>query len=89
MLARSQKSYEFIKENLTSQVIKNLFQQMCNGRVLRYYADNLWGLNFVLEQSLGGGGTCTLRLDAQGKTYAQVLLKQKFLIPKNILNSVN
>jgi hypothetical protein len=88
VFARSQESFDFLKENLSAQVIKNFFQKMCKGRVLRYCADNIWGFNFVLEQSLGGGGTCTLRLDAQGKTYAQVLLQQKFVIPDSVLKSI-
>ena len=64
---------------------KNLFQELCLGKVSRYCVDDLQGLNFILEKSLGGGGSCTLRLDAQGKTFSQALLRQKFLIPDSIV----
>ncbi|MFK7823829.1 MAG: acyclic terpene utilization AtuA family protein [Oligoflexales bacterium] len=87
ILARSEAAYEFIKEHLTAQVIKDLFQELCEGRVRRYCLDNLFGLNFILDQSLGGGGSCTLRSDAQGKTFSQAILRQRFLIPKNIVES--
>ena len=78
ILARTDEAYAFIKKNLTAQVVKNLFQEICKGKVTRYEIDNLKALNFLLDESLGGGGTVTLRADAQGKTYAQALLRQKF-----------
>ena len=87
VLARSEAAYQFIKEHLTAQVIKDLFQELCEGKVRRYCLDNLLGLNFILDQSLGGGGSCTLRSDAQGKTFSQAILRQKFLIPESIVNS--
>ena len=53
VLARGPKSYEYLKQNLTAQTIKNMFQELCHGRVVRYELDTLWGLNFILEESLG------------------------------------
>ncbi len=78
LLARSEKDYAYIKKHVTAQVVKNLFQEICKGKVTRYEIDNLMALNFLLDESLGGGGTVTLRADAQGKTFAQALLRQKF-----------
>jgi hypothetical protein len=46
------------------------------------------GFNFLLEHSLGGGGTLTLRADAQGKTFAQALLRQLAPIPESVLAEV-
>ena len=46
------------------------------------------GLNFLLEESLGGGGSSTLRSDAQGKTFSQALLRQRVAIPELVLNDV-
>lgn len=86
IMARSEESYQFLKKYLTAQLVKDLFQELCFGEVIRYELDNLKGLNFLLEQSLGGGGTKTLRTDAQGKTFAQALIAQKAPIPENILN---
>lgn len=84
LLARGEKTYAFIKEYFTAQKIKNLFQELCEGKVTRYSLDGLLGLNFILEKSLGGGGSCTLRTDAQGKTFSQALLRQKINIPDSL-----
>ena len=73
---------------IPAQLVKDLFQELCHGRVVRHRVDNLWALNFLLEESLGGGGNMTLRADAQGKTFAQALLRQRFAIPPDILDDV-
>ncbi len=88
VLARSPKAYAFIREYLTAQRVKDWFQELCGGNVVRYEVPNLQGLNFLLENSLGGGGTMTLRTDAQGKTFAQALLRQRVVIPKDVLQDV-
>ena len=88
IIARSALAYDFIKEYLNAQKVKNLFQELCLGKVTRYALDNLLGLNFILDQSLGGGGSCTLRPDAQGKTFGQALLQQAIAIPPDVLNSI-
>ena len=88
ILARSSSSYRYLKENLTAQVVKNMFHEFCDGRVTRYSLDGLMGLNFILEKSLGGGGNCTLRADAQGKTFSQAVLRQEVAIPKEILDEI-
>lgn len=88
LLARSPEAYEFICQSITAQSVKNLFQEFCLGSVIRYPIPQIFGLNFILENALGGGGTVTLRADAQGKTLAQALLRTEFLIPESILASV-
>ena len=88
ILARSDKAYSFIKEYLTAQRVKNMFQELCQGSVVRYVVDDMQGLNFLLEESLGGGGSSTLRSDAQGKTFSQALLRQRVAIPELVLNDV-
>jgi hypothetical protein len=85
VLARSQEAYEFLDEYLTAQRVKDWFQELCLGKVTRYSLPGMKGFNFLLEESLGGGGTRTLRIDAQGKTFAQALLAQKVQIPPNVL----
>jgi hypothetical protein len=88
LCARSPLAYELIKEYVTAQRVKTWFQDICKGRVTRFALDNLFGLNFMLEQSLGGGGSSTLQLDAQGKGLAQALLKQKIPVPRKVLEDV-
>ena len=85
IMARSQKAYDFLKEYLTAQHVKNLFQELCHGEVTRYELPNMKGFNFLLDGALGGGGTKTLRLDAQGKTFAQALIGQRAPIPADVL----
>jgi len=89
VLARSPKAYEFLCEYLTAQTLKNWFQELCLGKVTRYRLDRLRGLNFLLDEALGGGGTMTLRTDAQGKTFSQALLRQRVKVPLDILKEVD
>lgn len=86
VMARSPLAYKFLKEYLTAGHIKNLFQELCKGRVTRYELPSMQGFNFLLDSALGGGGTKTLRLDAQGKTFAQALLAQRAPIPQEVLS---
>jgi hypothetical protein len=52
------------------------------GNVERYEIPNLWAVNFVLNNTLGGGGTVSLKLDAQGKTIASAMLMMEIDVPK-------
>jgi hypothetical protein len=88
ILARSPKAFEWLDSWLTAQRVKDLFQEICFGTVERYKLDNMSGYNFLLDASLGGGGTLTLRTDAQGKTFAQALLRQMAPVPKDVLAEV-
>lgn len=81
VMARDPAAYAFLEEYLTAQRVKDWFQELCLGKVTRYALPRLQGFNFLLEESLGGGGTKTLRIDAQGKTFAQALLSQKVPYP--------
>lgn len=88
VMARSPKAYEFLDQFLTAQKVKDYFQELCFGEVKKYWLPNMHGFNFILEQALGGGGTKTLRIDAQGKTFAQALLRQKAPIPEDVIAEV-
>ena len=85
IMARGDKAFAFLDQYLSAQRVKNLFQELCFGKVTRHKLDGLTGFNFLLESALGGGGTKTMRSDAQGKTFAQALLRQKVVIPKDVL----
>ena len=87
VLARSKQSYQFLDKYLTAQRVKNIFQELCQGTVTRYNLPGLLGFNFILEQSLGGGGSSTLRADAQGKTFSQALLRQKVSLPDSLVET--
>ncbi len=62
---------------LSSDVVKSYFGDMVKGEVIRYELPNLNALNFVLNDSLEGGGSETLINDAQGKTFGQAILMMK------------
>ena len=77
--------YKWAVVNLTASLIKNHFKSIVKGDVLRYELPNLYALNFILEDSLGGGGSDTLINDAQGKTYGQALMLLEVNIPEKFL----
>lgn len=85
IIARHPDIYLFLKEKLTTDVVKEHMKHICKGKVERYEMANISALNFVLHESLGGGGTVSLKLDAQGKTHAQMLLRMKLNVPKDLL----
>lgn len=89
LLARSERAYEYLCQVITAQWVRDAFQELVLGTVTRYTVPNLLGLNFLLDRGLGGGGTRTLRVDAQGKTFAQSLLRQHLEIPQEVLDSVS
>jgi hypothetical protein len=85
VLARSPEIYEFLRSTLTPEKVKTFFKGITKGKVIRYELDNLHGLNFLLEETLGGGGTRALIVDPQGKTLAQALLQMSLEVPQSLL----
>ena len=77
----SEEIYKWAKTNITSELVKHHFKSIAKGDVIRYEMDNLYALNFILGDSLGGGGSESLLNDAQGKTHGQALLKMKVDLP--------
>ena len=67
--------YEVIKRELTVDRVKQHFHDICFGEVVRYEAPNMLALNFLLRDSLGGGGSESLKTDAQGKVHGLGLLE--------------
>ena len=88
IIARHPDIYPFLKENLTADVVKEQMKYICKGEVERYELPNIGALNFILNESLGGGGTVSLKLDAQGKTHASTLLRMEIDVPDKLLNLV-
>lgn len=86
--ARSELAYEWIRLHLTAERVGELFTGISHGEVERFELQNLMALNFLLHNSLGGGGTVSLRIDPQGKTLADALLSTRFPIPRDVLKSV-
>jgi hypothetical protein len=85
VVARSPEIYPWLVRTLTAAVVKRRFKGICLGHVERHEVPNLQALNFLLHESLGGGGTVSLRLDAQGKTLSHALLAMEVRAPKALL----
>ena len=85
LIARSPEIYPWLVKTLTASVVKKRFKGICFGRVERHEVPNLHALNFLLHESLGGGGTVSLRLDAQGKTLSHALLAMEVKAPRALL----
>ena len=66
--------YPLIAAQLTGERVKEFFGELVLGHVERFELPNLGALNFLLHEALGGGGTLSLRVDAQGKTFGAALL---------------
>ena len=81
VLAYDDRGYEILKAWLTPERIKAHFGEIVKGRVDRYDLPNLRGLNFILHDSLGGGGSASLKTDAQGKTHGMALLRMLIEVP--------
>ena len=77
IIANDDKGYEIIKEYLSAERVKKHFEGICHGKVERFDLPNLRALNFLLHNTLGGGGTVSLKHDAQGKTLAAALLRME------------
>lgn len=88
IIARHPKIYPFLKETLTETRVKEHMKHICKGSVERYELPNISALNFILNESLGGGGTVSLKLDAQGKTHASTLLRMEVDVPEELLDLV-
>lgn len=89
IIGRSQAAYEFLKAQLTPDVVCDHMHRINHGNVRRYHADNMRVLNFLLEDSLGGGGSASLKTDAQGKTHGIGVLRLKLEVPQDVLDSVS
>jgi hypothetical protein len=81
LIALDPKHYPILLEQVTADRVKQHFRDLCSGDVERFELPNLHALNFVLHDALDGGGTISLRTDAQGKTYSAALLRMKVQIP--------
>jgi hypothetical protein len=84
LIADSAEIYELLRREVTVERVKEHFREVCRGKVERFEIPNLLALNFMLHDSLGGGGTESLKTDAQGKTHAQGMLLLEIEVPDEI-----
>jgi hypothetical protein len=74
VIAWEERFYPILLREVTADRVRRHFGALVQGTVERYELPNLCALNFLLHGSLGGGGTVSLRTDAQGKTFGAALL---------------
>ncbi|MDC4523827.1 DUF1446 domain-containing protein [Acinetobacter baumannii] len=88
VIARKADYLPWIRAALTEQSVASYMQHVLDaekGRVIRYELPGLNALNFMLENALGGGGVASLRIDPQGKAFAQQLLDMPVKVPAHLL----
>lgn len=81
LIALKPEYYPILVSQVTAARVKEHFRGICHGEVERFEVPNLGALNFLLHRSLDGGGTVSLKTDAQGKTYSAALLRMEVDIP--------
>lgn len=89
LIAYTREGYEWLRQNLTPARVKQHFAGIAQGEVERYEAPNLLALNFILHDSLGGGGSESLKTDAQGKTHGLGLLQMEIDVPEGLVMKLN
>ena len=77
LIALREVFYPLLVREVTAERVKQHFRGICKGKVERFELPNLSALNFLLHESLGGGGTVSLMTDAQGKTFSTALLRME------------
>ena len=80
------KAFKWAESELTALSVKSFFKSVVKGDVIRYSLPNLYSFNFILKDSLCGGGSDTLINDAQGKTHGQALMYMEVVVPEDILD---
>ena len=85
VFGRTPESYAWLREHLTADRVEEFFRPLGGGSVTRFDVPNLEALNFLLPHVLAGGGSRSLRIDAQGKTLGMALLEMKIEVPHSLI----
>jgi hypothetical protein len=81
LIAIEPRWYDLLAQTVTARRVTDHFRGMIEGPVERYELPNLNALNFLLHGALDGGGTLSLKTDAQGKVYSTALLRMLLDVP--------
>ncbi len=87
VIAFDMRHYPVLVREVTAGRVKTFFGDFVNGKVERFELPNLGALNFLLYEALDGGGTLSLRIDAQGKTMSAALLQMEIEVSEQELAS--
>ena len=81
IIAYSLAGFDWLKQNLTAEVVTAYFAPLGASRVERFESANVLGFNFMLYDALAGGASRSLRIDTQGKSFALALLQMPVDLP--------
>ncbi len=81
LIALRDEYYPILVREVTTDRVKKHFEGIVKGDIERFELPNLGALNFLLHESLGGGGTLSLMTDAQGKTFSTAMLRMVLDLP--------
>ncbi|HEX5972848.1 MAG TPA: hypothetical protein VFY85_13035 [Gemmatimonadaceae bacterium] len=81
--------YPLLRDQLTLDRVRSHFEGVITGDVERYELPNLNALNFLLHGALGGGGTLSLKTDAQGKVFSTAMLRMVLQVPENMAQALD
>lgn len=87
LIALESEYYPIIAEQVTKRRVAKHFKGMISG-VERFELPNLNALNFLLHGALDGGGTLSLKTDAQGKVFSTALLRMEIEVPKKVAKKI-
>jgi len=88
VIAYTPAGFALIRQRLTAEAVQRFFGPMSPGEVVRYELPNLGALNFVLPNILEGGGSVSLRIDAQGKALGQAILEMPIDVPEEMTSEL-
>ncbi len=83
LIALKREYYPLLTKQVTAARVARHFRGVITGNVERFELPNLRSLNFLLHGALGGGGTLSLKTDAQGNVFSTALLRMEIDVPKN------
>jgi hypothetical protein len=84
LIALRPEYYPLLRSHVTAARVARHFRGVISGSVERYELPNLNALNFLLHGALGGGGTLSLKTDAQGKVFSTALLRMVIAVPEDL-----
>jgi hypothetical protein len=82
LIAKKAKDYPLLVREVTAARVRRHFKGVISGPVERFELPNLKALNFLLHGALDGGGTISLKTDAQGKVFSTALLRMQIKVPR-------
>jgi|SRR6185436_16629546 len=84
LIARKAEYFPILRKYVTADRVKKHFEGIALGPVERFELQNILALNFLLHNALGGGGTVSLKNDAQGKTLSSALLRMEIDVEEDV-----